>query len=159
MARRGRGKHRHHRGEGQQAPGQQRSDHRHQSSGNQRIPQGQDTGRPRGERQQSGKASFSSITQPRRQVSRTPIENEIAPKKGDRSYKVIFFDTVSQAKADMDNLRALAANCDQLNIVVRAEGAMDDADLNSIGKLFCGAAWALIHERRRDDGWYDTHHE
>jgi hypothetical protein len=26
--------------------------------------------------------------------------------------------------------------------------------LNQVGKLFCGAAWALVHERRKADGWY-----
>jgi hypothetical protein len=76
-----------------------------------------------------------------------------------RKYKVVFFDTLAQAKSDLENLKNVAADCDQLNIVVRAEAAMDDAELTSVGKLFCGAAWALIHERRRDAGWYEQPHE
>jgi hypothetical protein len=102
---------------------------------------------------------FPSITQPKRQLNRPESESFVAPDKSNKVFKVIFFDTLAQAKADLENLRAQAHQCDQLNIVVRAENTMDDADLNGIGKLFCGAAWALIHERRKADGWYDTSHE
>jgi hypothetical protein len=77
----------------------------------------------------------------------------------DRAYRVAFYDTLAQAKSDIDSLRQIASQCDQLNIVVRAEAPMDDADLTGIGKLFCGAAWALIHDRRKSDGWYDQPHE
>lgn len=35
---------------------------------------------------------------------------------------------------------------------------MDDAELNSIGKVFAGQAWTTIHERRIAEGWYlDPH--
>lgn len=159
MARRGRGKHRHHKGEGRQDQGQPRQEQRQPGSHNQRLPQAQDSGRPRQERPQPGKTSFTSITQPRRQLSRASGESAVAPLGANRTYKVAFFDTISQAKADIENLKTLASSCDQLNIVVRAEAAMDDAELNSVGKLFCGAAWALIHERRKNDGWYDSTHE
>jgi hypothetical protein len=92
-------------------------------------------------------------------LSRGASELSVAPIKGDKVYKVIFFDTLAQAKADLPNLTSLSSSCDQLNIVVRAESTMDDPELNGVGKLFCGAAWALIHERRKADGWYDTSHE
>jgi hypothetical protein len=78
----------------------------------------------------------------------------VAPISNNKKYRVVFFDTLNQAKSDIENLKKLAASCDQLNIVVRAEANMDDLELNQIGKLFCGAAWALVHDRRRGDGWY-----
>ena len=108
---------------------------------------------------QPGRSTFPSITQPRRNLNRPMLEASVAPRPGSRTFKVVFFDTMSQAKSDIANLKNLADQCDQLNIVVRAEGTMDDPDLNSVGHLFCGAAWALIHERRKTDGWYDTTHE
>lgn len=109
-----------------------------------------------------GKTSFPSITQPRKNVAR-PLsegasESAVSVHPKSKQYRVIFFDTVAQAKADLVNLRDLAGQCDQLNIVVRAEGTMDDHDLNTVGRLFCGAAWTLIHERRKAEGWYDSNH-
>jgi len=59
------------------------------------------------------------------------------------------------AKADLEQLAIKAKEFDQLNIVVKAEGDMDDPDLTKIGKVFAGAAWTLIHERRVQDGWYN----
>jgi hypothetical protein len=160
MARRGRGRHRNHnRGDGRQDQGQARPDQRQQNNHGQRPPQGADAQRMRQDKPAHGKASITSITQPKRQLSRPAGELAVAPQKRDRSYKVVFFDTLAQARSDFENLKQLAQGCDQLNIVVKAEGPMDDAELNSIGKLFCGAAWALIHERRNADGWYDASHE
>lgn len=109
--------------------------------------------------QQAGKVAFQSAIQPKRTLSRPPKEPAVVGRPTDRAYKVAFYDTLTQAKSDLDALRELAKQCDQLNIVVKAEAPMDDADLTSIGKLFCGAAWALIHERRKMDGWYDQPHE
>lgn len=106
-----------------------------------------------------GKFSFQSIVQPRRTLNRPPKEPVVIPGDVKRKYQVIFYDTLTQAKSDMENLRTLASGCDQLNIVIKAEGSMDDPELTAIGKLFCGAAWALIHERRRDSGWYEQPHE
>lgn len=109
--------------------------------------------------QQPGKVAFQSAIQPRRTLSRPPKEPAVVSRSTDRAYKVAFYDTLAQAKNDIEALRELASQCDQLNIVVRAEAPMDDPDLTNIGKLFCGAAWALIHERRKGDGWYDQQHE
>ncbi len=83
----------------------------------------------------------------------------VAPMNPSKIYKAVFYDTLNQAKADLEALRNLAQSCDQINIIVRAEASMDDAELNAVGKLFCGAAWALIHERRKQDGWYEGPHE
>lgn len=74
-----------------------------------------------------------------------------------RRYAVAIFDTHQAAKADRAALVEQAATVDQLNIVIRAEGPMDDPELTSIGnvKVFAGTAWALIHDRRVADGWYN----
>lgn len=74
-----------------------------------------------------------------------------------RRYGLAIYDSFAQAKADLNRLKELVAQFDQLNIVIRAEGNMDDPELNAIGpvKVFAGAAWSLIHERRQQDGWYE----
>ncbi len=76
----------------------------------------------------------------------------------EKRYAVMIFDTIQAAKAELDILTSKAAEVDQLNIVIRAEGNMDDPELSGIpkSKLFAGAAWTLIHERRINDGWYDA---
>ena len=75
-----------------------------------------------------------------------------------RRYGVAVYDTFAAAKADKDHIAAKAKDFDQFNIVIKAEGNMDDPELLALGpvKVFAGAAWSLIHERRIQDGWYDT---
>jgi len=114
---------------------------------------------PEARQGQAGKSTFQSAIQPRKTLSRPGKEPSIVPPQALKRYHVIFFDTLVQAKSDLENLRKMASECDQLNIVVRAEASMDDQDLTSVGKLFCGAAWSLIHERRKADGWYENTHE
>lgn len=75
-----------------------------------------------------------------------------------RKYGIVFFETLAAAKNDLIRLQEMARGYDQLNIVIRAEASMDDADLAAIGKVFAGAAWALIHDRRVADGWYNESH-
>ena len=74
-----------------------------------------------------------------------------------RRYGMVLYDHFAQAKSDLARLQELEKQYDQLNIVIRAEGNMDDPDLTAIGrvKVFAGAAWTLIHERRKQDGWYE----
>lgn len=39
---------------------------------------------------------------------------------------------------------------------------MDDTDLLGIHtkvKVYAGEAWTLIHERRKEDGWYEITHK
>jgi hypothetical protein len=72
-----------------------------------------------------------------------------------KTYGVIFFANFDQAKLQMDQIVAKKSEVDQLNIVIEAEGNMDDPDLVIHGKVFAGAAWTLIHQRRTEDGWYD----
>lgn len=71
-------------------------------------------------------------------------------------YDIVFYDTLAAAKADLAGIKEKAEKLDQLNIVIRAEGGLDDPDLNALAKVkvFAGAAWTLIHERRVADGWY-----
>jgi hypothetical protein len=75
-----------------------------------------------------------------------------------RKYGVVFFDTLAAARNDIPRLQDLARGYDQLNIVIRAEASMDDPELAAIGKVFAGAAWALIHDRRVAEGWYNEVH-
>ena len=75
-----------------------------------------------------------------------------------RKYGIVFFDTLAAAKNDLPRLQEMARGFDQLNIVIRAEASMDDPELAAIGKVFAGAAWALIHDRRVTDGWYNEAH-
>lgn len=68
---------------------------------------------------------------------------------------VVFFDNLAAAKTALEDLRKKSNETDQLNIVIRSESSMDDPELNKIGKVFAGAAWTLIHERRVQDGYYE----
>jgi len=79
-------------------------------------------------------------------------------KAAKRRYGIVFFDTLAAAKNDLLRLQEMARGFDQLNIVIRAEASMDDPELAAIGKVFAGAAWALIHDRRVTDGWYNEAH-
>lgn len=77
-----------------------------------------------------------------------------------KRYGVVFYETHAQAREDAENLEIKAKEVDQLNIVVRAEGTMEDPELLKYGKLFAGEAWHLIHRRRVDDDkWYNEPHE
>ena len=67
----------------------------------------------------------------------------------------MFFDTLDKAKTDLEKIKAKLTEYDQLNVIVRHEANMDDPEFALDGiKLFAGTAWALIHERRVEDGWY-----
>lgn len=84
-------------------------------------------------------------------------KNEPAFKHVKRRYGLVIFEKLDQAKADLEGIKAKAQEFDQLNVVIRAEGGMDDPDLNAIDKVkvFAGTAWALIHDRRKEEGWYE----
>jgi hypothetical protein len=75
-----------------------------------------------------------------------------------RRYGVAIYDSFAAAKADKEAIAAKAKEVDQFNVVIRAEGNMDDPELLALGpvKIFAGSAWTLIHERRIQDGWYDS---
>ena len=74
-------------------------------------------------------------------------------------YKVLFFDTFKSAKQAFEEIKTRCSGCDQLNIVIKAEGNMEDPELLSIDgkvKVFAGEAWSLIHKRREEEGWYEA---
>jgi len=91
-------------------------------------------------------------------VKLQPDFKEIPNSHQIKKYGVIFFETLAAAKAELSALEAKSDGFDQLNVVVRAEANMNDPDFNTHPKLklFAGAAWTLIHERRNEDGWYDA---
>jgi len=99
--------------------------------------------------------------QPRPQGEAQPtveITRKAAPVM--RRYGVVFYDNHALAREDAANLLEKSKEVDQLNIVIRAEGTMDDPELLKYGKIFAGEAWHLIHRRRVDDDkWYDEPHE
>ncbi|MBP6218297.1 MAG: hypothetical protein KA436_06905 [Oligoflexales bacterium] len=80
-------------------------------------------------------------------------------KEKNNKYLYLQFDTFQQAKQAIPELIANCENCDQLNVVIREEGNMDDPELlgsHPKVKVYAGAAWTLIHERRQTDGWYSS---
>jgi hypothetical protein len=112
-------------------------------------PQGQrhDGGRRDGRRGGPGPAQQNKPKDLGRPPPRTP------PKK--IKYGVVFYTSIDEAKRSIEEIAAQAKTVDQLNIVIQAEGNMDDPVLIEHGKVFAGAAWTLIHKRRVDDGWYN----
>ncbi|HYX35672.1 MAG TPA: hypothetical protein VE954_21460 [Oligoflexus sp.] len=98
---------------------------------------------------------------PQRQAgeAQAPVEIARTAPPVMRRYGIIFYDNHAQAREDMANLLEKSKEVDQLNIVIRAEGTMDDPELLKYGKIFAGEAWHLIHRRRVDDKWYDEPHE
>ena len=74
-------------------------------------------------------------------------------------YRVLFFKTFQEARQAKDTIAAECQNTNQLNVVIKEEGNMDDPSLLGIDpkvKVFAGDAWTLIHERRLKDGWYPS---
>jgi hypothetical protein len=128
------------------------SQHESQTSGEGRIHQV-----PKPD-QQRGMVKVPSIVKPRSQIARKQLHPK-NPKSPTKKYSIVFFDTLMSAKSDLAKLEEMSKNCDQLNVVIRSEANMDDEDLNKFSKVFAGAAWALIHERRVQDGWYEQPQE
>lgn len=139
--------------------GQQPQQHRQQTQRS--AADGSDEGRViNAEKPQISKPgqTIVSVVTPRRQIFRKQMhQRNNSPAQ--KTYGVLFLDSLAAAKADLAKLRETAAQYDQLNIVIKAEGPIDDPEVAEIGKIFAGAAWTLIHERRRQDGWYDAKNE
>jgi len=109
--------------------------------------------------QKSGGNRNRSRNRRRRPLTRQdPPREDPLPKP--KSYALEIFNTFDDAKGQLDALGEKAGNIGQLNILIRAEGNMDDIELNGIEnvKVFAGAAWTIIHERRLEDGWYNEEH-
>jgi hypothetical protein len=91
-----------------------------------------------------------------------PVVEQAVPKKAPpklKRYAIVFYENHAQAREDSSHLGELRDSCDQLNIVIKAEGSMEDPELLQYGKIYAGEAWTLIHKRRVDDGWYNDLHE
>lgn len=107
--------------------------------------------REKGDKERLKKA-LAEISPKRLDLGDKPVKHEI------RRYDMVLYDTFAAAKADHSVIAQKAQACDQLNVVIRAEGNMDDAELLGLSpkvKIFAGNAWTIIHERRKTDGWYD----
>lgn len=110
----------------------------------------------------SGGGNNPNKEQPNKERGGRPERAEPEAKKAPpvlKRYGVVFFDNHSQAREDAVRLKDMKAQFDQLNIVIKAEGSMEDPELLAYGKVFAGEAWHLIHRRRVDDGWYNDPHE
>jgi hypothetical protein len=86
----------------------------------------------------------------------TDFRND-TPMDAFKKYNLVFFDTFAEARAAKERIRELSLGCDQVNVVIREEGNMEDSDLLSVSKcvkIFAGKAWTSIHERRLTEGWY-----
>ncbi len=112
--------------------------------------------------QQQGKQQGKGPQQKQQRPEVKPVKlqpdfKEIPNKHQIKKYGISFFETLAAAKAELQELVSKAESYDQYNVVVRAEANMDDVDFNKYPKLklFAGAAWTLIHERRNEEGWYD----
>lgn len=73
-----------------------------------------------------------------------------------RRIGVVILETFEVAREQLGVLAERAREYDQLNIVIRAEGNMDDPELSAVGRVYAGTAWATIHERRIKEGWYEA---
>ena len=74
-------------------------------------------------------------------------------------YRVHFFESFKAAKDAAESILESCNGCDQVNIVIKAEGNMEDPELLGIDAkvaVFAGEAWHLIHTRRQEEGWYDA---
>lgn len=74
-------------------------------------------------------------------------------------YRVHFFESFKTAKAASETIAESCNGCDQVNVVIKAEGNMEDPELLGIDPkvaVFAGEAWHLIHTRRQEDGWYEA---
>ena len=74
-----------------------------------------------------------------------------------KKFGLLQFDSFRSAKVGKDRIVAACEDCDQLNLVIREEGNMDDEELLSLNpkiKMFAGDAWYTIHQRRLEEGWY-----
>ncbi|MCX6117823.1 MAG: hypothetical protein NT027_09790 [Proteobacteria bacterium] len=105
-----------------------------------------------------GVPAITSVMTPTRQIYKQPVQVKPSSNRL-KKYDVVFFDTLQSARAEIEKIKSLANQCGQLNVIIRAEPSGDDSDIQAFGKVFSGAAWALIHERRTQDGWYNAEHE
>lgn len=74
------------------------------------------------------------------------------------SYGYLYFDTFAAAIAAANEIEKQAKTVDQFHIVIKEEGDMSNIHLTSIAEncvVLAGAAWSLVHNRRKASGWYE----
>lgn len=91
----------------------------------------------------------------RSQPAAVTTEKSLDARPKSKSYALAVFASFLEAYSAVDQLRAFAASFDQVNIVIEQEGDMADPKLCEVGVVYAGAAWALIHQRRLESGWYE----
>lgn len=124
---------------------------------------------PRKNRPRSGKkppsrkseASKSGSGNPRTEDEVTKaIKKDLAPLKRrsetpPKHYGILQFESFKEAKEKLDQIKERQSQVDLLNIVIKQEGDMNDPELTNYGRVYAGAAWSDIHQRRLDEGWYE----
>ncbi len=68
-----------------------------------------------------------------------------------------FLETFAQAKNSEEKILSLSQEYDQVSLVIKEEGDMDNPELLEISpqvKVYAGVAWTKIHEMRREEGFY-----
>lgn len=70
-------------------------------------------------------------------------------------YGVVFYENTRAALSDLEAIKQKRGEVDQLNIVLKDESQDEDPTLADIGTIYAGSAWALVHERRVAEGWYE----
>ncbi|MFK7825850.1 MAG: hypothetical protein AB8G05_16980 [Oligoflexales bacterium] len=109
--------------------------------------------------QSNHKKPFSKKNRPQRHNKTSQSRGGRQRESQVKKYAVLFYDSFIAAKSDSQTIKDQCQSCDQLNIVIKAEGNMDDADLLGLDPkvmVYAGAAWTSIHERRKEEGWYDS---
>ena len=138
-----------------------------QRSGGDNRPQAASKGQPSGDR---GNAKKKRRPPPKKKAGQDSQVNAPViklhdyseyPIKPAKKYSFSFYETFAEARNHAREILSASQGCDQLNVVIRAEGDMSDPELVRISpkiKIFAGAAWALIHERRLEEKWYESPH-
>lgn len=94
---------------------------------------------------------------------RGPVEPEFADYKPQKPnvYKFLCYDTHLLARQAEEEIKTMCETCDKLNIILKAEGHMDDPVITGISEkitIYAGEAWTLIHTRRLEENWYEMPH-
>ena len=124
-----------------------------------------DRGKQRSGSSSRGRSSSkkgSSSSKKSKPKANEPPPAKPRPPQPKRRYSLLIFDTLYEAAQAKERIEASCAECDRLNVVIREEGLRDLAEIETVNervKVYQGAAWTLIHERRRDDGWYNEMQE
>ena len=69
----------------------------------------------------------------------------------------LFFENFIEAKNSREKILSFCENHEQVSLVIREEGDMDDTELLSFHpsvKVYAGTAWTKIHEMRQAEGFY-----